>query len=107
PGGPGAGRPAKARSSATAVFAFLLALVGIGTASYSVWQLQLAQQSLSSAGDRIAELEARLNLTSTESDQSVTKILEKLDWADSEIRKLWGVSYDTNRKAIAANKSDI
>src|SRR5690606_6292914 len=92
---------------ATAVFAFLLALVGIGTASYSVWQLQLAQQSLSSAGERIAELEARLNLTSTESDQSVTKILEKLDWADSEIRKLWGVSYDTNRKAIAANKSDI
>ena len=28
----------------------------------------------------------------------------KLVWADSEIRKLWGVSYDTNRKAIAANK---
>ncbi|MCW8196317.1 hypothetical protein F6455_16100 [Proteobacteria bacterium 005FR1] len=107
-GGPGpAARPAKARTSATAVFAFLLAIAGIGTGAFAVWQLQQAQQSLAAADGRIAELEARLNLTNTESDQSVTKIHEKLDWADSEIRKLWGVAYDTNRKAIAANTSDI
>lgn len=97
----------KARSSATAVFAFLFALVGIGVGAFSVWQLQQTQQSLAAAGGRIAELEARLNLTNTESDQSVTKIHEKLEWADSEIRKLWGVSYDTNRKAIAANQGRI
>lgn len=102
-----ASRPAPAKRSATAVFAFLLALVGIGTASFSVWKLQEAQRALTSSNARIAELEARLNLTNTESDQSVTKIHEKLDWADSEIRKLWGVAYDTNRKAIAANKTDL
>ena len=31
----------------------------------------------------------------------------KLKWADSEIRKLWAVSYDTNRKAIADNVDAI
>jgi chromosome segregation ATPase len=104
---PPGSRPAPAKRSSLAVFAFLLALVGIGTATFSVWQLRLAQQSLTSAGDRIAELEARLNLTNTESDQSVTKIHEKLNWADTEIRKLWGVAYDTNRKAIQANKTQL
>lgn len=107
PSRPAASRPAPAKTSSMAVFAFLLALLGIGTATFSVWQLQAAQQSLASAGSRITELEGRLNLTSTESDQSVTKIHEKLDWADTEIRKLWGVSYDTNRKAIQANKSHL
>ncbi|MEX1032540.1 MAG: hypothetical protein WDZ30_04220 [Cellvibrionaceae bacterium] len=104
---PAATRPAPAKSSSTAVFAFLLALVGIGAAAFSVWQLQAAQQTMAAAEGRIAELEARLNLTSTESDQSVTKIHEKLEWADSEIRKLWGVSYDTNRKGIEANKNQL
>lgn len=107
PSRPAASRAAPAKSSSMAVFAFLLALIGIGTAAFSVWQLQAAQQSLASAGGRIAELEARLNLTNTESDQSVTKIHEKLEWADSEIRKLWGVAQDTNRKAIQANKSQL
>lgn len=107
PSRPANSRPAKAKRSGMAVFAFLLALVGIGTASFSVWQLQESQKALAASNGRIAELEARLNLTSTESDQSVTKIHEKLDWADSEIRKLWGVAHDTNRKAIATNKSDV
>ncbi|MGQ9426363.1 hypothetical protein ACXYTJ_09680 [Gilvimarinus sp. F26214L] len=99
--------PVSGKTSSMAVFAFLLALVGIGVGGFGVWKFLEAEKVLASSNDRIAELEARLNLTNTESDQSVTKIHEKLDWADSEIRKLWGVSYDTNRKAIQTNKSQL
>ena len=96
--------PAK---SGLAVVALLVALVGVGVACFSMWQLQQSQQNLTSAEARIAELEGRLNLTSSESDQSVTAIHEKLKWADSEIRKLWGVSNDTNKKAIQATQDAI
>ncbi len=93
--------------SGLAVFALLVALIGVGAAGFSVWQLQISQKKLNDAEGRIAELEGRLNLTSSESDQSVTAIHEKLKWADSEIRKLWGVSNDKNKKAIEQSKAAI
>lgn len=95
------------KSSALTVIALLLALVGVAGAGFGVWQFQESQAALTVANERITELEARLNLTSTESGQSVSQIHEKLEWADSEIRKLWGVSHDTNRKAIRANADKI
>lgn len=107
PGRPGASRPQVAKKSAIGAFALVLALVATAGAGVAGWQLVETQQALTSATSRIAEMEARLNLTNDESSQSVTAIHEKLDWADSEIRKLWGVSYDTNRKAIAQNKDNI
>ena len=99
--------PAPAKSSALTIVALLLAVVGVAGAGFGVWQLQESQAALKVANERITELEARLNLTSTESGQSVSQIHEKLAWADSEIRKLWGVSYDTNRKAIRANTDKL
>lgn len=96
--------PAK---SGLAIFALLIALVGVGAAGFSVWQLQESQKTLADAELRIQELEGRLNLTNSESDQSVTAIHEKLKWADSEIRKLWGVSNDRNKKAIKQATDDI
>lgn len=105
--GPSVSAPPRRGGSALAIIALLLALVGTGVGAFGVWQLQESQAALASANDRIVELEARLNLTSTESGQSVSQIHEKLEWADSEIRKLWGVSYDTNRKAIRTNADNI
>lgn len=96
-----------AKGSALSVIALLLALVGTGLGAFGVWQLQDSQAQLASANKRIVELEAQLNLTNTESGQTVSAIHEKLEWADSEIRKLWGVSYDTNRKAIRANADKV
>ncbi len=93
--------------SGLAVVALLVAFVGVAVACFSMWQLQQSQQTLVSAEARIAELEGRLNLTSSESDQSVTAIHEKLKWADSEIRKLWGVSNDTNKKAIKSTQDAL
>ncbi|BFM17622.1 hypothetical protein R50073_38050 [Maricurvus nonylphenolicus] len=96
-----------AKSSPLVPFALLLALTGLGLAGFVYWQLTLAQQQLVTADARLSELEKRLELSDDESTQSVTAIRAKLKWADSEIRKLWGVSHDRNRKAIAANKDKV
>lgn len=103
----GASPRASSKASPLAAIALLFGLVAAAVAGFGIWQLQEAQKQLVSSEARIAELEARLNLTNSESSESVTAILEKLKWADSEIRKLWGVSNDTNRKAIQANKENI
>ena len=109
-GGSGPQRPVVVRSK-LAPFALLLAITGLGLAGVAYWQLlqtqQASQAATQAAVARITELEQRLELTGDESEQSVTALQAKLKWADSEIRKLWGVAYDTNRKTIAENKSAI
>jgi methyl-accepting chemotaxis protein len=100
-------RPVVVRSSKLAPFAFLLAITGLGLAGFAYWQLLEAQKDTQAAVARIADLEERLEMTGDESEASMAAVQAKLKWADSEIRKLWGVSYDTNRKAIAENKTAI
>lgn len=100
-------RPVKVRTSPLVPVAFLLAITGLGLAGFSYWQLMQAQSGLVSAEQRIAELEKKLELTDDESSASLTAVQAKLKWADSEIRKLWGVSYDKNRKAIAENTETL
>ena len=99
--------PVRRARSPLAPFALLLALTGLGLAGFLYWQVQGLQQALGQADSRIQELESRLELSDDESSQSVTAIRAKLKWADSEIRKLWGVSHDRNRKAIAENKQQL
>ncbi|MDO3387093.1 hypothetical protein QWI17_14700 [Gilvimarinus sp. SDUM040013] len=90
-----------------AVFALLLAIAGIGGSGYLAYTLTESQKALVAAQNRITNLEAQLNLNSNESNETVDQIRDKLEWADSEIRKLWGVSHDTNRKRIQANQEAI
>jgi predicted nucleic acid-binding Zn-ribbon protein len=108
---PTAARPAAARvvtkSSPLAPFALLLALTGLGLAGFVYWQFMQTQQQLIAADARLLELEKKLELSDDESSQSVTALRAKLKWADSEIRKLWGVAHDRNRKAIADNKNKV
>lgn len=99
--------PEKTGPGFVAVFALLLAIAGIGGSGYLAWQLTESQKSLAEARQRIAGLETRLNIDSDESSQTLEQIQEKLQWADAEIRKLWGVSHDTNRKKITANEDSI
>ena len=94
--------------------ALLVALIALAAALFSYWQLMQTQDllknqqtSLKSQQQRIVELENQLALSDDESAQSLVAVSAKLKEANSEIRKLWGVSYDTNRKAIKANKTAI
>ncbi len=95
------------QKSRLAPVAFVFALAAIAVAGFSYWQLMEAQKLLQSADARIAGLESKFEMSDDESTASVATMQAKIKWADSEIRKLWGVSYDTNRKAIAENKSAI
>ncbi|WP_185235874.1 hypothetical protein [Teredinibacter franksiae] len=93
--------------SKLAPLALLLSFVGIGFAGYVFWLLMQTQQELHTADKRILELEGQLQMTDDESSASVTALQAKVKWADSEIRKLWGVAYDRNKKAIEGNKTQI
>ncbi len=106
---PSGSRPAPPPSKPSPVggIAFILVLITMAGVGYGAWQLIQTQQQFAAASERIVALETQLSLNNNESSQSVDKIFERLDDADSEIRKLWGVSYDTNRKAIATNKDSI
>lgn len=86
------------------IMALLLALLAGGGGGYLYLQLQDTSSALSDATQRIADLEGRLALSDDESAQSLTAVQAVVKENSSEIRKLWGVSYDTNRKRIAANK---
>ena len=101
-------------SSASTWIALVIAVIAFGIAGTSYIQLMQAQGALQeqraqlkNQQGRIIELENQLALSDDESAQSLVAISAKLKEANSEIRKLWGVSYDTNRKAIKANKTDI
>ena len=92
-------------SSVLAIVALILALAGVGGAAFLYNQWQSTRVQLLDAENRIAELEKRFEMSDEESSASVEVLNAKAKENAAEIRKLWGVSYDTNRKGIAANKS--
>ena len=94
-------------SSALAAVALIIALAGVGAAAFLYNQWQATRVKLVDADSRIAELEKRFEMSDEESSASVEVLNAKVKDNASEIRKLWGVSYDTNRKDIAANKSAV
>ena len=87
--------------------ALLVAVSATAGSGYLAWQLERAKAELDTADTRLQALEKRLDFTDEESMQSVGAIRAKLKWADTEIRKLWGVSYDTNRKTIKSNSDQL
>lgn len=104
--GSSAARPMVVKSKA-APFALFIAFIAIAGAGFLYWQLLETQKVLHEADLRIADLESKFELSDDESTASVQTIQAKLKETDSEIRKLWGVAYDTNRKAIESNKNGL
>jgi len=106
---PPSGQPPKGGGggSALAIVALVVALAGVGGSGFMGWQWMQTEDDLVQAKRRIEGLERRLDITSDQSSEYVEEIQEKLQWADSEIRKLWGVAYDTNRGRINANRESI
>ena len=87
--------------------ALLVAVAATAGSGFLAWKLQQAEALLLGADTRLQALESRLDFSNEESSQSVDAIRAKLKWADAEIRKLWGVSYDTNRKTIKTNSNKL
>lgn len=109
---PGA-KPAKVKkarggsSSGAAPWLFILILLSFGVSGYLFYQLQAMVEIQGRVGQRVASLEGRLSVTDeslSESGAAMQALLQdhaaELELHMSEIRKLWGVAYDTNRKSI-------
>lgn len=104
---PPSGQPPSGGGSTLAVLALVVAVAGLGGSGFLGWQWMQTEDDLAQANRRIEGLERRLDITSDQSSEYVEEIQEKLQWADSEIRKLWGVSYDTNRQRITENRERL
>lgn len=95
---------------------FLL-LLSFAASGYLYYLLQESNAAQADIGSRVASMESKLSVTDESLSQSgaaMQAVLQdhdvQLDSQMSEIRKLWGVSYDTNRTAIdelRANSSTI
>ncbi|MCF7981947.1 MAG: hypothetical protein K9K86_08175 [Pseudomonadales bacterium] len=79
--------------------------------AFQVWQVnkksQIAEGELAGAIKRIDQLSREVFVTGTSVTQSGTEIEEKFKFFDSEIRKLWDVSYKRNKTAIENNAGQI
>jgi uncharacterized protein HemX len=106
--------PDRLLSLVLVLFIICLAVGG----GYYVWQQQLLidqmKENMLYAEDYIkqskllmARLEGRVYETDSEMEQSGSEFQQKLHFLDTEMRKLWGVAGDINKKAIAQNQSDI
>lgn len=107
--------------SPLAPLALVAAVIALAFCGLVFWQMTEHDQTnkallteLNGAKQRIAELERKLTATGDESSQSlaglgasIKSLNADLSEANSEIRKLWGVSHDRNRKAIEQNKNSI
>lgn len=111
---PGAAQGAGAKKRSSVVPVLLATLVVLGLGWLMVQQYQTVQQLQSNLGEAedwinrtklsMARFEGRLSEADRELLESGSEITEKLAFLDSEMRKLWGVANDRNRKAIAANR---
>ena len=103
------GKPdaSKAGSSKSSGVLISLLLLSFGASGYLYYQLQLSADVRLDMDSRIASMEGKLSVTDESLSQSGAAIQALLQDHEvkiatnlSEIRKLWGVSYDTNRKSI-------
>ncbi|NLQ16353.1 hypothetical protein HGG82_01780 [Marinomonas sp. M1K-6] len=83
----------------------LMASVGAG---YWLWQQnRQLRNELYGAKSEIENLDHQLLAADVSANEQGETLEEILKSHDSEIRKLWGVAYDTNRKAIASNAANV
>lgn len=100
------------KSSKTGIFGLLLALVALAVAGYTYSQLQQSrtalvqsEQTRQQLDERVRSLEQKLDVAGSESTQSLAALQANVRENASEIRKLWGVSNDRNKKAIEELKT--
>ena len=102
--------PPPAQSSNTlAAVALVIGLAGVAGAGFLGMKFMEAQKTIEKDAARITQLENQLNVTSSESTQSVTALGINLQKVDGEVKKLWDVSKKTTSdytdKISAVSKS--
>lgn len=88
---------APASSGPLPAIALVVGLAGVAGAGFLGWKFMEAQEMLVKDAARISQLESQLNLTSSESTQSVTALGINLQKLDGEVKKLW----DASRKSTS------
>ncbi|MFD2229040.1 hypothetical protein [Alkalimarinus sediminis] len=114
-------RPNKARASApkrgASISVWLMMVVIASVVSWLGWEGYQQQQRINAMTAELndalvfirqskllmARFEGQLSETDAELEESDTGAQKKMKFLESEIRKLWGIAYDRNRKAIAAS----
>lgn len=108
----------KASSSFPITLVFLLLVCAATAFSWFSWKQHVELKSLkvrlndaSGFMDQskllIARLEGKLSETGVELAESGTAAEKKLAFLDAEMRKLWGVAYDRNKKSIEDNQASL
>ncbi|MEQ8859574.1 MAG: hypothetical protein RIC56_13090 [Pseudomonadales bacterium] len=105
----GTGGAGGSRIFANAVLAVLIAgLAGAGWFLAEQYQrLQTEAASLADARSRIAALEDRLRTTDEALTETGAETSEQINFWESEIRKLWAVTNERNKKWIEDNQKAI
>ena len=100
-------------NSGMVFFVLLVALIALGGAAYSVWQLQQAHSTIVNQQERIAELEKKLTVSDDASSQSITSLAanflalnDDVKLSLTEIDKLWATR-NVNKKAISDNAEKL
>lgn len=105
------GREARQGSgTGSRILVTILTLAVLGLAAYSIHldqQSTQARTAFENLQARFDHLEGQIMSTDESLSESGAAIQAKLREVDSEIRKLWGVANDRNRKAIEANEEAI
>lgn len=98
----------KKQSLGGVYFLLILLIVAAAGAGYWLWQQNMQlRNELYGAKSEIQNLDHQLLAADVSANKQGETLEETLKKHDSEIRKLWGVSYDTNRKAITSNNESI
>lgn len=101
--------PARSSSGTVPVIALVLGLIGVVGSGFLAFQLIEAKEIIKKDSARIAQLESQLNVTSTESTQSVTALGINLQKVDSDVKKLQEVvrklNADHDSKLASLGKS--
>ncbi|MBR7888482.1 hypothetical protein J9B83_05960 [Marinomonas sp. A79] len=98
----------KKQSLAGVYFLLIMLIVAASGAGYWLWQQNMQlRNELYGAKSEIQNLDHQLLAADVSANKQGETLEETLKKHDSEIRKLWGVSYDTNRKAIASNNESL
>lgn len=103
--------PKQSNFNGVLVFVIVLMAIMMGVGGYALWEVQQkleeSNQLLATGQENMRDLEARLDETGDVTSNRFSDMESQVKTNVSEIDKLWGVSYRTNRPNIGQNTKAI